>query len=269
MRADPWRVPHLSRGPAVSDSFKSGKKKEIEMRWFIPVLFLASAVQAAADNVTCSSGGISIMDTSSCSLGPVTSLLFRNVPNVAENSFAVAFAAEANFDPTVPESGGVSSATASFDDVFAIPSSPASDVFKIAILIQTDSEINLSSSPPFARVKIGPGAAGNPLLDFNSLDQPGNCHRLACSFAVTAPAFGLTVIELAGSAPLEKDTGTTGGFAFSFSSVNVLRFASDGVTPDPFTPEPATGGATLGALIVLLAASHRKKRSKAVILKIE
>ncbi|HEY7302575.1 MAG TPA: hypothetical protein VH601_00560 [Bryobacteraceae bacterium] len=230
------------------------------MRWFIPVLFLASALQATADNVTCSSGGISIIDAKSCTAGPITSVLFRNPPNVAENSFALAFAAEANFDPTVPGTGGISSASASFDDLFAIPTSPASDVFKIAILIQTDSEMNLSSVSPFAEVKVGPGAAGNPPLDFNSLDQLGNCHRLACSFEVAVPAFGLTVIDLAGSASLKKDTVATGGFAFSFSSVNVLRFASDGVTPDPFTPEPATGGATAGVLIAIVAAYSRRRR---------
>jgi len=232
------------------------------MRWLAAASFFASIVQATAGNVTCSSGGTSVIDNHSCTTGPVTSLIFENQPTLAGNSFAIARAGQTNFDPISPATGGTSTGSVSFDDLFSIPPSPEADVFKIAILIETDSQANLSSEPLFAEVKIGSGTAGGPRLDYKSLDQPGNCQRLPCSFQVVAPASGLTVVKLAGSASLRKDTDDIAGFAFSFTSINISRFAPDRVTPDPFTPEPGTAELAAAAFTVVLAAAYLKRRPK-------
>src|SRR5215469_2237134 len=127
------------------------------MRWLAAASFFASIVQATAGNVTCSSGGASVIDNHSCTTGPVTSLIFENQPTLAGNSFAVARAGQTNFDPISPATSGTSTGSVSFDDLFRIPPSPEADVFKIAILIETDSQANLSSEPLFAEVKIGSG----------------------------------------------------------------------------------------------------------------
>lgn len=231
------------------------------MRWWIPALFLASTIQAIAGSVTCSSGGVTITDPASCSLGPVASSLIANAANVDGNTFAIARAGQSTAEAGT--SGQTNSGSASFDDAFAIPTSPASDVFKIAILIQTDSELNSSSGPLFSEVEIGPGAAGYPALDYNSLDDVDNCHRLGCAFLVQAPAFAYSIVELSGSESLETFDNALGGYAFSFASVTISRFAADGVTPDPFTPEPATAGLAGGALIIL-AATYFKRRPRTV-----
>lgn len=232
------------------------------MRCLAAASFFAFTVQATAGNVTCASGGASVIENHSCNTGPITSLLFENPPAVAGNSFAIARAGQSNFDPISSATGGTSSGSVSFDDLFHIPASPETDVFKIAVLIETDSQANLSSEPLFAEVKIGPGATGSPLLDYKSLDQPGNCQRLPCSFHAVASASGLTVVELAGSASLRKDTDATTGFAFSFTSISISRFAPDSVTPDPFTPEPGTAALAGAALAVLSAAAYLKRRPK-------
>lgn len=232
------------------------------MRRLIPALFLACAVQAIAGEVTCSSAGVTIIDFHSCTLGPVASMLVENAPNLDGNIFAVARAGQTTAEAAA--SGQTNSGSASFDDFFSIPNSPASDVFKIAVLIQTDNELNSSSGPLFSEIKLSSGVSGSPVLDYNSLDQFDNCHRLGCSFLVQAPAFAFSTVELNGSESLETFDSAAGGFAFSFASVTVSRFTSDGVTPDPFTPEPATGGLAGAALIALLAALYCKRRRKTV-----
>lgn len=230
------------------------------MKRVIPALFLACALQAAAGEVTCSSGGVTTIDPVSCSLGPVTSTLVNSTPNLNGNIFAVARAGQSVATPSSEPGSG----SASFDDVFSIPESPVSDVFKIAILIQTDSELNSSLGPLFSEIKISSTAAGSPVLDYNSLDAFDNCHRLGCAFLIQVPAFAFNVLELNGSESLQTFDSVAGGFAFSFASVSISRFASDGVTPDPFTPEPASAGLAGGALIVLLAATYLKRRRSAV-----
>ncbi len=226
------------------------------MRWLIPALFAACAIQAVAGEVTCSSGGVTTVDSASCTLGPVTSTLVNNTPNLDGNIFAVARAGQSIAAP----SGETSSGSASFDDVFSIPDSPASDLFKVAIFIQTDSELNASSGPLFSEIKIGSTAIGSPVLDYNSLDTVDNCHRLGCAVLIQVPAFAFNIVELGGSESLTTFDSASGGFAFTFASVSVSRFASDGTTPDPFTPEPATAGLAASALIVLLAAAYMKRR---------
>ncbi len=230
------------------------------MKWLIPALFAACAIQAIAGEVTCSSGGVTIIGTGSCSLGPVTSMLVSNAPNLDGNIFAIARAGQTTAEP----SSEISSGSASFDDVFSIPGSPASDVFKIAILIQTDSELNSSSSPLFSQVKISSDTSGSPVLDYNSLDDINNCHRFGCAFLIQVPAFAFNVLELNGSESLQTFDSAAGGFAFSFASVSISRFASDGVTPDPFTPEPGTAGLAGSALMALLAIVYFKRRRKTV-----
>lgn len=230
------------------------------MRWLIPALFLACGFQAVAGEVTCSAGGVTIIDTSSCTLGSVASMLVNNPPNLDENVFAVARAGQTNADP----SGAASSGSASYDDSFAIPASPAFDVFKIAVLIQTDSELNSSSGPLFSQVQIGSDAIGSPALDYNSLDDPGNCQRRGCAFLFVAPASAFNMVQLSGNESLETADSASGGFAFSFASVSVTRYASDGVTPDPFTPEPATAGLAGAAVVLLLARAYLKRRRRTV-----
>jgi hypothetical protein len=151
-----------------------------------------------------------------------------------------------------------------FDDVFSIPHSPASDVFKIAILIQTDSELNSSPGPLFSEVKISSSASGSPVLDYNSLDAFDNCHRLGCAFFVQVPASAFNVLELNGSESLQPFDSAAGGFAFSFASISISRFTSDGVTPDPFTPEPSTAGLAASALIAFLVIMYFKRRRRTV-----
>jgi hypothetical protein len=232
------------------------------MRWLAAASFFVFIVQATAGNVTCSSEGASVIKNHSCTTGSVASLLFENPPAVTGNSFAIARAGQTNFDPISPVAGGTSSGSASFDDLFRIPTSPGKDVLKIAILIETDSQANFSSDRLFAEVRIGPGTTGSPVLDYMSLDRPGNCQRLPCSFQVVAPASGLTMVELAGSASLRKDTDATAGFAFSFTSINISRFAPDRVTPDPFAPEPGTAELAGATLAASLAAACLKRRPK-------
>jgi hypothetical protein len=189
-------------------------------------------------------------------------MLIENAPNLDGNIFAVARAGQTTAEATAD--GQTNSGSASFSDAFAIPNSPASDVFKIAILIQTDSELNSSTGPLFSEVKIGLGAAGYPVLDYSSLDDIDNCHRRGCAFLVSAPASAYSIVELSGSESLETADSAFGGYAFSFASVTISRFASNGVTPDPFTPEPATGGLAGGALIALLGATYLRRRRKTV-----
>lgn len=226
------------------------------MRWLIPALLLACGVQAIAGEVTCSSGGVTTIDTSLCSLGPVASMLLDNAPSLDENVFAVARAGQTTAEPSRETSSG----SASYDDAFAIPVSPASDVFKIAVLLQTDSELNSSSKPLFSRVQIGSDAIGSPFLDYNSLDDANNCHRRGCAFLFEAPASAFNMVQLSGSESLETAESASGGFAFSFASVSIARFASDGVTPDPFTPEPATWGLAGCSVAVLLTRAYFKRR---------
>lgn len=230
------------------------------MRWLIPALFAACVIQAMAGEVTCSSGGITVNDAVSCSLGPVTSMLVSNAPNLDGNIFAVARAGQTS----AQASGETSSGSASFDDVFHIPDSPVSDLFKIAIFIQTDSELNSSSGPLFSEIRMSSDSVGPAVLDYNSLDDIDNCHRRGCAFLIQVPAFAFDVLELNGSESLQTFDSAAGGFAFTFASVSISRFTSDGVTPDPFTPEPATGGLAGGALIAFIAAVYVKRRRRIV-----
>ena len=232
------------------------------MRWLIPALFIACAIQAFAGEVTCSSGGVTEVDPLSCGLGPVASMLVASAPNLDGNIFAVARAGQSTAEITA--SGETSSGSASFNDAFAIPNSPASDVFKIAILIQTDNHLNSSAGPLFSEVKLGVGTTGYPALDYSSVDDIDNCHRLGCAFLVQAPAFAYSIVQLSGSESLEMIDSRFGGYAFSFASVAISRFTSDGVTPDPFTPEPATAGLVGAAFVALLSAAYFKRRSKTV-----
>lgn len=226
------------------------------MKWLIPALALICAVGAAGGEVTCSSGGVTIVDSASCSLGPVASTVLNHPPNLDGNIFGAARAGQTTAVPN----GENSSGNASFDDIFAIPNSPVSDVFQIAVLLQTDSELNSSSAPLFSEVKISSDAPGSPVLDYNTLQDPDNCHRRGCAALLEAPAFAFSKVELNGTESLETADSTSGGFAFTFASVSISRFASDGVTPDPFTPEPATIGLAGAALFILLVAACIKRR---------
>jgi hypothetical protein len=222
------------------------------------VLLLSS--QAFADSVTCESGGITISDPVSCTLGPITSRLFSGPGSTSGNVFTAGIFAETDHDPLAATPGQTSSGSAFFEHGFFIPDSPPYDVFKIEVFIETDGRDRGSSNPLYAEVFMGPGTASHPPLHYNTADYFDNCHHLGCAFEVTVPALGFIEMTLIGRESFEAFDWSFPGFADSGALVMVSRFASDGVMPDPFTPEPATGGATAGALIAIVAAYSRRRR---------
>lgn len=208
--------------------------------WLLVVLSTLSTVgMKAAAVVTCSQPGFSqTVYNSPCAVGSSSDTLVYlafTESFVSGNTFSAEALAEAIGLPNTNPGPYPMSAVASWNDIFDVPSSNPTDVFKITVF---GGGLNHPAS-----IFAGPIHYTTP--DFCDADYLGNP---ACTDTATVSATQPLSVQLTGSDSLTIPVPC--GFsncglsvnANLYESVSVQRFLADGVTPDPFTtaPEPAS-----------------------------
>ncbi len=158
--------------------------------------------------------------------------------------------------------------TLSYDDTFALPSSPTGDVLKLSSSYGAGvNDVDPGSYTSF-EAQVGPGSAGSPAITLNPAHE--TCEFGTCFYNATLPADSFSFITLQGTAGLlvtpddeSSEGGVGNGGQFTFT-----RFKADGVTPDPFTatPEPASYGLLLAGIVLfglVRFSSRAERRTKA------
>jgi hypothetical protein len=200
---------------------------------------LAVRAEAAAV-VTCAQPGFSeTVFNGTCAVGTGAggTLEFSGVTgsSFTGNTFTVQALAEVIGTPVTNSGPYPMTASATWDDIFAVPTSNADDIFKITV---TGGGLDHPGS-----ISAGPITYGGS--EFCDAHYVGNA---VCTETATVSAAALSSIELKGSDSIT--VGEPCGFSGCGLSVNtelyevvtVERFLSDGVTADPFTvtPEPSS-----------------------------
>jgi hypothetical protein len=200
---------------------------------------LTARAEAAAI-VTCAQPGFSeTVSNGACAVGTGAggTLQFSGITgsSITGNIFTVQALAEVIGTPATNSGPYPMTASATWDDIFALPTSNAGDIFKITV---TGSGLGHPGS-----IDAGPLTYGG--AEFCDARYVGNA---ACTETATVSAATLSSVELKGSDSITID-GACGlsncGLSVNtelYEVVTVERFLSDGVTADPFTvtPEPSS-----------------------------
>ncbi len=215
---------------------------------FLAVFTAFSVNTKAAAKVTCAQPGFSeTVYNGVCSVGPNfdNTLTFGGITSstIRGNVLTAQALAEVLWTPNTNPGPYPMSASAVWDDMFAVPTSNATDIFKITV---TGSGLDHPAS-----ILAGPITYDSS--DFCDAHYAGNP---VCTEKATVSATQLSSIELIGSDSVSIDgachfTGCGLNANSDLSEVvTVQRFLSDGVTADPFAtaPEPASLALLLLAL---------------------
>jgi hypothetical protein len=212
----------------------------------------AASIYGAA-MVTCSQPGFSeTVYNGSCSVGAGVNNTFSyeayTRTSLSGDRYIVEALSEVRSTPVSNAGSYPISASATWDDIFALPNSNPTDIFKLTV---TGGGLYHPSS-------IQAGPISYTESDFCDAHYIGNA---VCTKRATVSAASLASVELMGSDSFIID-GPCGGFGCNaspnsdlYERITIQRFLADGITADPFlsVPEPSTIALLLLAVPIGLA----------------
>ncbi len=186
-----------------------------------------------------------------CSQAPVINIM-ANFPKLVISGNTLTLSPQASIGVNQMTITSQFTGTVSYDDVFALPSSPAGDVLKFSAAYGAGvNDVDPGSYASF-QAQIGPGSAGFPAITLNPAHE--SCEFGSCFYSATLPASDFSFITLQGTAGLlvSPDDESSEGGVGSGGNFTFTRFKADGVTPDPFTttPEPASFALALAGILL-------------------
>jgi hypothetical protein len=211
----------------------------------------------AAAMVTCSQPGFSeTVYNGTCSVGVGVNNTFSyeayTRASIAGNVYTVQALSQVLSTPSNGSGPYPMSATASWNDVFTVPNSDPTDIFRITV---TGGGLNHPAS-------IEAGPISYLESDFCDAHYIGNS---ACTKEATISAADFSSLKITGSDSLSIDFPCGFGCHTSpnadlYEIVTVQRFLADGVTADPFSSAPEPSTIALIVLGIPAGLAFRKQR---------
>ena len=212
---------------------------------FFALVLMGSVNAVLADSLVCTAGSSGPPVVVPCSSVPIN--IAVQFPALSISGNTITTTATGDLTLLGGPANEFYSASVAVNDRFAIPASPAGDLFNVSVSYGAGQ----TAAPPGSNVsfsfQIGPGSASSPEIDLNPDRQPpAYCppgSPQSCIYTGTLPASAYSFLAIQGAATLVPNDNGSGGGGVQFNgNFDISRFKADGVTPDPFTvtPEPAT-----------------------------
>ncbi|MBV8866399.1 MAG: hypothetical protein JO210_13485 [Acidobacteriaceae bacterium] len=232
------------------------------MKPLLALLFLSGALYA--DSTVCSAGPN--YDPKNMQVIPCSSLTELSTVSTIVPSFGISgntvTGSAGNSVYSFPNSEGSYSrweqVSASFNDTFAIQLSPKGDVYKIDILA---AELGTGPFFPTASTAFFYGSASAGPVSRSTVRR---CINDDCEIKTEVPADQITSINLTvdGYILVGPDLRDESVEASFLESITLERFKADGVTPDNFTPEPASIWLALCGLTTFMAIGYLRRNHR-------